>query len=519
MSSQTVGSTIFTLLTLRRLNVLAIFLLCVWSLSPTGSQSNLQMLNIRDIPITKSATLNYFDTDNSIDGFYSIGISVLYPLGAMFQTCVMSPQSVKTSSVDLWQNVKVPDIARLPSPTPASDAASWINVTEGTDTPYSSLLGIPLRNISSLGETEFQMETSYITIHCTQLGERTELDHFNFTSIFNMDLPENFKENGLPPGNSYYSDSGDPNTFTFAINGFQPGYDYPSPVHYLNSTRDFEALTLRFDSPAGGVVAYCPINMTYVESKVTCKGPTSCAVTAIRPSQLHHPNANLTTIGFLEPFGAFEQGIKNVSTATLEDTSRQSALEVYLSSPLDTSIAGGTQAPPGSPGVSPPFANVTMAEFGLRLQQIVNAYWYGSYDPETVMHSADANPNQVVYRSANGSQTVMHTVYTCSVAWLVVSIFATSVMVLAAIASGIFGHLSQGPEVLGYCSSMLRNTPYVAETTQGSTIGGMHRTREFQHVRIKLADVESENDVGYIAVTKDEGTSRRDQLSMNRFYR
>lgn len=92
-------------------------------------------------------------------------------------------------------------------------------------------------------------------------------------------------------------------------------------------------------------------------------------------------------------------------------------------------------------------------------------------------------------------------------------------MVLAAITGGILCHLSQGPEVLGYCSSMLRNTPYVAETTQGSTIGGMHRSREFQHVRIKLADVESENDVGYIAVTKDEGTSRHDRLLKDRLYR
>ena len=515
MSSQTVGSTVFTLLTLRRLNLLAVFLVCVWSLSPTGSQSNIQMLNIRAIPISRSAAVNYFDTDNSLSGFDSIGIIVLYSLGAMFQTCVMSPQSVKTSSVDLWYNVKVPDIARLPSPPAASDSSSWINVTEGADTPYSSLLGIPLRNISSLGQTEFQMETSYITIHCTQFGERTELTQFNFTSI----AEANLTENGLPPGNTYYSNPGDPNTFTFAINGFHPGYEYGYPIQFLNSTMDFEALTLRFDSPSGGVVAHCPINTTYVESQVICNGPTSCAVTAVRPSQLRHPNTNLTTLGFLDSFGAFEEGIKNASTATLADTGTQSALEVYLRSPYDTSTAGGPQAPPGYPGVSPPFANVTTAEFELRLQQVVNAYWYGSYDPETVMHSADADPSQEVFRSANGTHTVSQMVYTCSLAWLVFSILATSVMVLAAIASGVFSHLTQGPEVLSYCSSMLRNTPYVAEMSPGSTIGGMHRSREFQHVRIRLADVESKNEVGYIAVTKDEETSGQDRLLENRLYR
>lgn len=72
-------------------------------------------------------------------------------------------------------------------------------------------------------------------------------------------------------------------------------------VTYIDDKYAYEAASLLFQSWPGLISAFCPVMMAYVTSNVSCEG-ISCAVTAMRPSQGHQPNPNLTHLGFVDSF-------------------------------------------------------------------------------------------------------------------------------------------------------------------------------------------------------------------------
>lgn len=77
---------------------------------------------------------------------------------------------------------------------------------------------------------------------------------------------------------------------------------------------------------------------------------------------------------------------------------------------------------------------------------------------------------------------------------------------------------THGPDILGHCSTLLRDTPYVQSVRAGSTIDGYDRTRILGNLRVRLVDIDHEQDVGYIAIAEDkEGFGGR--LSRKKVYR
>ena len=63
----------------------------------------------------------------------------------------------------------------------------------------------------------------------------------------------------------------------------------------------------------------------------------------------------------------------------------------------------------------------------------------------------------------------------------------------------------QGPEILGYCSALLRDSPFAGtERGVGSAMGSSERVGRWGNVEIKLVDVRAGEDVGYIAVAEVE---------------
>lgn len=89
---------------------------------------------------------------------------------------------------------------------------------------------------------------------------------------------------------------------------------------------------------------------------------------------------------------------------------------------------------------------------------------------------------------------------------------------MAAIVRGVFSVLTHGPDILGRCSTLLRDTPYIQETRAESTLDGYDRTRKLGDFRVKLVDIDYEKDVGYIAIAEHkDGLGGR--LVKGRYYR
>ena len=164
MNSLTVGSAASTILYFPRFNHLTVLLLSIWSLSPIGSQSSLQVLNVEQRPVNSSVAVTYFNTDME-PGFAEGDIWNGPSLDALFSSSLMSPASIRNSSMDMWGNVKIPDISRLYS-SDTANATGWFDVSAQGNVTYSSILGIPLTDLPYDGNTTFQVETSYLALHC-----------------------------------------------------------------------------------------------------------------------------------------------------------------------------------------------------------------------------------------------------------------------------------------------------------------------------------------------------------------
>lgn len=255
-----------------------------------------------------------------------------------------------------------------------------------------------------------------------------------------------------------------PPQWSAAINIMTPGEDLPFsknsfPGYFANATNlEVNQTRLLFqrprtpqwsrvvDSHDNFTVVSCNLSQIYVESKITCsidsktEGAQNCTVTAQRLGQL---------------------------------------LNTYLlGSQISYVVAGGQ--------------NMTG----------VNAIteWGPQGDPLS-QRSDGFVVVDTTGRNATASLTQLHEVYVCAWGWLAVLILASSTMLTASLLATWWQIQTRIPDVLGYCSSLTRDAPYL-RLQGGNTLDGMERTRMLKDYRVMLGVVEGSTDdgVGHIAV-------------------
>lgn len=76
----------------------------------------------------------------------------------------------------------------------------------------------------------------------------------------------------------------------------------------------------------------------------------------------------------------------------------------------------------------------------------------------------------------------------------------------------------RGPDILGYFSTNLRDSPFIRHSLIDSTTDGTTRARKFANMRIRLVDVEGEKSHSYIGIAEDLW-SYNQNLEKGRLYR
>ena len=104
----------------------------------------------------------------------------------------------------------------------------------------------------------------------------------------------------------------------------------------------------------------------------------------------------------------------------------------------------------------------------------------------------------------NGTNQIFVEVYRCHWPWLVVFVVATTVMSGATAISILLEGRVRGPDLLGYVSSLVRTTPYVHGGFARSNLSGIERSRALFSLKLRLLDVESNSNLGFVAIANDE---------------
>ncbi|CAI4212738.1 unnamed protein product [Parascedosporium putredinis] len=120
---------------------------------------------------------------------------------------------------------------------------------------------------------------------------------------------------------------------------------------------------------------------------------------------------------------------------------------------------------------------------------------------------------------ADATKTRKTDVYRANHYWIGILIAATVVLELIAIASAAFEFITLAPDVLAYASSMVRDNVFVPQPATGSALHGTERSRLLKDMRVQIADVWPEKEVGYVAFSAvGEGPPWR-RLTRDRVYR
>lgn len=86
----------------------------------------------------------------------------------LFASSLLSTAEVKTSSVDMWGNVKVPYYSKIEATGAAKNEDGWIRMPANF-TMYSSLFGLPISNLQ-IGNTTFNIESTYTELSCGEMN-------------------------------------------------------------------------------------------------------------------------------------------------------------------------------------------------------------------------------------------------------------------------------------------------------------------------------------------------------------
>ena len=115
-------------------------------------------------------------------------------------------------------------------------------------------------------------------------------------------------------------------------------------------------------------------------------------------------------------------------------------------------------------------------------------------------------------RSSTGDQ-----IYVVSGGWLALYVACSAILLLAGAASVALECFTVAPDVLGYVSTVARNSRYLHLPKTNSAMSGGERARTLGGVEVMMQDVKANADIGRIALGMKHDAATR--LQPGRLYR
>jgi hypothetical protein len=494
LGSRTVFGAIITPLRLRVLRFTFVPLICLWTLSPLGSQASLRIVSSADSIKNTTRILSYLDNDSDIESTKSWPFLVT-AINAAFVGSLGSSATSKATIEDPYGNLRTPFIETLGYP----NEEGWRSASPDSPLRYSSLLGIPVSGARSRGTTYFSIESAYVLATCKLTTTRDLRDAAH---------------GSCSDGNAARSNT--------AIR-FETG---PTPYNPATTKRP-RIIVITFlgygeDDNSFSLIPHlttgtCDLTTTYVETRYRCDGD-SCVFNAMRASSTPR---NAKEVTWLDRYPRLEgetfcsmfiNSTRFASARTLENSSFGMNL-----SPLGRYILD-----PATPfnfiNGNPIVAEVGEEMFSQRFTQLLNTYRVATIAPYGVTGNFSVTPSMMQtqegykVRNATAQVETTETVHACNTLWFIVLALSSLAMIAAGLATTVLNLVRKGPEILDSFASMLRDSPYIQVDTGPSTEDGPDKARRLNHTVVVLADTRPMDAAGFIALTTNDDVEKPVQL-------
>ncbi|KAF6806727.1 hypothetical protein CSOJ01_08629 [Colletotrichum sojae] len=474
--------------------IIGILILVSWSLSPIGGRGSSRLLYVTLNSTTSDGIVYYAYMDSqrpSYEGGLSLS-SVSSILTTVYSANLLSPATQQRAFSDIYGRPRIP---QWPLETDQTPVGSWRQVNGPAliagNEYYTSFVGTKVQGLSFTDTTSqynFSLHSFHIDFVC------------NISPIYNA-------EGGTCTLDDMLIQDTGKNSSQLVIYEYKFGIAFPLdengkafrgenlPKHLLYASLGFGSYT----------VITCPMQVIDIETNIRCDA-RGCSpvrqrrIPSPRPQDKPWPNS-------------MSQG------ATM-----------YNLVIMFPSLAGGTRGDQASPSenylANDEYAFVgqerrvwkdeLMPIFSRRMTTLFNTAWQVGLNPRNIstQFTADAPlldeknmTNQVVQinmTSASVSRT--RDVYRADRSWVALLLLTTAVFEVLALAGFALQLLIMGPDILGFASSLTQDSRFVP-VHGGSSLDGAERARLLGDLRLRLADVRTEEDDGYIAVSTMPATS------------
>ncbi|KAM0380492.1 hypothetical protein ACHAPK_001096 [Fusarium culmorum] len=548
LGSQTLINTIKTAFVLRMLSIWTLVLFVLWTFSPLGGQAVLRTIRTTSHISSQEHKISYIpaaDIGPPLNyGLWESSSNRGDQLGRilpMFGAALSAPNALaqasngsskrfdavikqlggvdvasKDANVDLWGNVRVPEITQL-SGYNNLDPYNWIKVPSGQLATYESLIGIPIRGIpsNSAGNFTLQISASYIALECSSWFNTSEWlsripNGLRSHRTMNASIVEE-KVTKLDRGTSHtYMDI--PN----GISGSNSDFNFSSEDRY--SIGPVKRGTLVFGTRNNSTI--CDMSNVYVDVDIKCDRPRAfetmvCQALSVRHSRGHGvsiPSTNMTTNRGTAP-GAFISALPWLTHSFHPGV--KSPFENYLTDPalgMEDDLTGGF-------GITTEFTRLPLKVFAQRLALVINTAMRVSYYAPAVLSFGNINMTEmedrmpgiyaIQYKNTTGDFTTSEERYQVQKIWMAIYIFSLILMGISILVTVSLSLATRAPDFLTSISALTRDSVHINVPAGGSTYCGDERATLLKNRRLKIRDVQPDEDIGYVALADDNGHENR----------
>ncbi|OJD26795.1 hypothetical protein ACJ73_01814 [Blastomyces percursus] len=485
---------------LRDFGFIGLVIMAVWALSPIGGQAGLRLLSTSLQEAPYNAT-NWYLSPLSTRDTSLVGTSSIQTAGdlvtSLYTSSMMASETIAGTGMDLWGNVKIPDINSL---KPGDNDSDWRMVDWNSTVQFTSLLGLPVGRPLAEGNMTFTVTSHHFDVQCLNniLAEKEDLATLSYNMV----------NASSGPGHSM---------LTYLVDKFpamtdEVGGDISSRAKFMFGSRT------RHNGNHTWGLANCTLGNLAVDSRVECQSE-SCRVRAVRPSLRVENDKSLShyinfTFHFLPKATDRDESTNYLYSATLTERWMNDTSLLFRAGRIDMDLW-----------------KLDPKVLSTRLEVALNSFWQASFatifrgtplpkDPATYEAMGDCSTEErpwycFVPVEARGVRYVGE-VYKCDRAWFAVFFIISLVLQILALASVVLKRITLAPDILGFVSSYTRDNPH-APVSAGSFQDGLVRTRQLKDVRVMLGDVRSAEQVGHISFVA-EGDTPIGRLKKGRKY-
>ncbi|KAK7572635.1 hypothetical protein V3481_017826 [Fusarium oxysporum f. sp. vasinfectum] len=511
IGSQNLATAIERIFVIRTNAVIGIIILTSWLLSPLGGQSSSRLLQDAKFELVSNGTVYYADPAYQVS--HSRWVDYRHSVGATYAASLLSSSKQKASPRDIWGLPKIPQLSqdRLDDGSYDLYDVNKSDLVSGKAS-YASLLGIEIQGLVRPDEpTEFNftIPTSYFHVGCDfvdsfdPLRGKLTKNQTNVLDLF-YKYPSFSAFNVLPQ--SWFNSEGE-----------EDDMNSPYQFIYVKQMRGSQLYVVK-----------CTTHEVKVETTIHC-GPGDPATTCEARQQRRLSTENQTGSSLFPPsVTRSDLRLKELSYALYawaqasgdKDGVQPSPSEMYLMK--DENPYEFTSQLPWTKEDLAKFPYV----FSRRMTTAFNTYWDAGLNPgghtnvsygTIPSHNMNGLETGRTYKDSfmnttMGTRITTIDVYSAQRVWVGLLLFTTMVLQILAICGLVLEILIQGPDVLGFASTLTRDNPYVPLPAGGSHLDGPERARCLKNMRLELVDVRPEDETGYLAVravslTKGQDTS------------